>query len=127
MGTKPQFEQSDADPRLIAALAAGVAAFLLVTPLVLLAVYSRALQSGSVALPDTLPPAPRLQSAPAIDLATLRATEDRILTTYGWIDRNAGLVRIPVERAIALTAEHGIPDWGKQQPAPTLPPRAPQP
>jgi hypothetical protein len=51
------------------------------------------------------PPAPRLQANPSRDLATLRAREEELLDTYGWIDRATGRVRIPVERAIELMAE----------------------
>jgi hypothetical protein len=56
-----------------------------------------------------LPPAPRLQTNPPADLATFRAKEDRELSTYGWIDRSNGVVRIPIERAKALVLERGLP------------------
>lgn len=51
-----------------------------------------------------LPPEPRLQSAPIKDLDELRAAENEILTSYGWVDRERGVVRIPIERAIELLA-----------------------
>lgn len=56
-----------------------------------------------------LPPEPRLQTNPRGDLLELRQKEDRILTSYGWVDRDAGIVRIPIERAMALTAARGLP------------------
>lgn len=31
------------------------------------------------------------------------------LSTYGWVDRSAGSVHIPIERAIELTAQRGLP------------------
>ena len=55
------------------------------------------------------PPEPRLQTAPLGDLATLRASEDARLHGYAWVDREAGVVRIPIERAIDLLAERGLP------------------
>jgi hypothetical protein len=55
------------------------------------------------------PPEPRLQIDPRKDLADLRAREDEQLTTYGWVDRNAGVVRIPIEAAMKLTLERGLP------------------
>src|SRR5262245_19706558 len=61
----------------------------------------------SLQLPQPLPPQPRLQTDPRGDLQALRAGEDRTLTTYGWVDRNAGIVRIPIEQAMKLTAERG--------------------
>lgn len=48
------------------------------------------------------PPEPRLQADPIRDLATLRATESHLLESYGWVDRDTGTVRIPIERAIEL-------------------------
>lgn len=56
-----------------------------------------------------LPPEPRLQSAPVKDMDALRAREASILTTYGWVDRQAGVGRIPIDRAIDLVLEQGLP------------------
>lgn len=55
------------------------------------------------------PPAPRLQSSPRVDLLALRAQEDAALGSYGWLDKNQGTVRIPIERAMQLLAERGLP------------------
>lgn len=60
-------------------------------------------------------PAPRLEVRPGANLAELRAAEDVDLTTYGWIDRNAEIVRIPIERAMELILERGLPDVGAGQ------------
>jgi hypothetical protein len=53
------------------------------------------------------PPAPRLQTAPRSDLEAMRAGEDATLHSYGWVDRSAGRVRIPIERAMELVAKSG--------------------
>jgi hypothetical protein len=55
------------------------------------------------------PPAPRLQVAPATDLENLRKAEAAVLNSYGWVDRKAGIVRIPIDRAIDVLAERGLP------------------
>lgn len=52
-----------------------------------------------------LPPEPRLEIDPRASLARLRAAEDERLTSYGWVDKPAGVVRIPVERAMELMVE----------------------
>jgi hypothetical protein len=52
---------------------------------------------------------PRLQSAPIGDLKDMKAAEDKILNGYGWIDQQHGLVRIPIDRAIDLLAQRGLP------------------
>jgi hypothetical protein len=51
------------------------------------------------------PPAPRLQIDPRGDLEALRAREQAQLDGYGWIDRQAGTVHIPVDRAMSLLLE----------------------
>jgi len=57
----------------------------------------------------TLPPPPRLQSYPFQDVKELRQEEGRLLHTYEWVDKNTGTVRIPIERAIEVLAERGLP------------------
>jgi hypothetical protein len=56
-----------------------------------------------------VPPEPRLQTNPRQDLSDLRAREDETLGTYGWVDKNAGVVRIPIDEAIKKTLERGLP------------------
>jgi len=58
-------------------------------------------------------PQPNLLVNEPLNLATFRAQEEEKLTTYGWVDRNAGVVRIPVERAKDLLLERGLPVRGK--------------
>jgi hypothetical protein len=55
------------------------------------------------------PPAPRLQADPLRDLLALRAEEDAVLGSYGWVDRDTGVVHIPIGRAIELLAQRGLP------------------
>jgi hypothetical protein len=56
-----------------------------------------------------LPPEPRLQSAPILDLQEMRAAEDEVLNGYGWIDQEKQIVRIPIGRAMDLLAARGLP------------------
>lgn len=51
------------------------------------------------------PPEPRLQVDPAGDIARLRATEQAQLDAYGWVDRDAGTVHIPIDRAMRMLVE----------------------
>jgi len=57
------------------------------------------------AAPPEAPPEPRLQTMPAEDLAEVRAREDTVLDGYGWEDRAAGVVHIPIARAMELVAK----------------------
>lgn len=63
--------------------------------------------------------APHLQVVPREDLLALQACDDRALNTYGWIDRGAGTVRIPIERAMDLIVERGLPTRGTNAPVQT--------
>jgi hypothetical protein len=105
------YERSDADPRLIAALALGVAAFLIVAPFGLLAVYPGADRLGGLPAERPLPPQPRLQVRPKADLDVLRAMEQERLASFGWVDRDRKIVRIPIERAMGLLTKRGLPEW----------------
>lgn len=56
-----------------------------------------------------LPPEPRLQAHPVADLKQLRAAEESVLSTYGWVDARQGVVRIPVSRAMEILAKSPPP------------------
>jgi hypothetical protein len=56
-----------------------------------------------------LPPGPRLQAAPERDLQELREANEVILDTYGWVDQEDGRVRIPIDQAMDLLLEEGLP------------------
>jgi hypothetical protein len=56
---------------------------------------------------------PHLQIAPPEDLKKFREREEMELTTYGWIDRTAGVVRVPVDRAMELVLQRGLPQRSK--------------
>lgn len=62
-----------------------------------------------LAEPDTRPPEPRLQVTPQLELDEVRTRDRARLSGYRWIDRSQGTVQIPIERAIDLIAERGIP------------------
>jgi hypothetical protein len=68
-----------------------------------------------------LPPPPRLQTYPFDDIKELRRAEAPRLERYEWVDKNAGIVRIPIERAIDLTAERGLPYRKEAAAAPSEP------
>jgi hypothetical protein len=52
-----------------------------------------------------IPPPPRIEEHPMIELQQLRQQEDSVLSTYGWADKKAGTVRIPIDRAMELEIE----------------------
>jgi len=56
-----------------------------------------------------IPPEPRIEVAPYMQLQDLRAKEDHILSTYAWVDKDSGKVRVPIDRAIDMLAAKGVP------------------
>lgn len=58
---------------------------------------------------EQIPPEPRLQANPALDMEAMQRREEELLNSYQWIDQNAGTFRIPVERAMEIIAENGLP------------------
>src|ERR1039457_3582193 len=59
--------------------------------------------------PTQMFPQPQLQKTPIPDLKAIRAEEDNLLNGYAWVDQPKGVVRIPVDRAIAVLAHRGLP------------------
>jgi hypothetical protein len=115
-------ETRDADIRSLVIFAAVLTGVVLLTMLGMASVfrYFGATQSlGAPASPfadaRTLPPKPRLQVEPRVDLRELRAREEAKLHGYGWVDRNAGVVHIPIERAMDLVLEKGFPVRGGRE------------
>lgn len=58
---------------------------------------------------EMAPPAPNLQVQPFKDVYALRATEADRLSSYGWVDKDGGITHIPIERAMELMVQHGLP------------------
>lgn len=106
----PHYETTDVPAGLIVRIGLGLLAGLVIA-IIVLAIFFR-LASEQPAprwtAPSPLPaepPAPRLQVSPVQDLQRLRALEDAVLYSYGWIDREAGIARIPIERAMEILVQ----------------------
>jgi hypothetical protein len=118
-GGSPGYERSDLRAKTIAIALGLVAAFTVLGLLVSLWIFNRLVDPAARVAPPAFPTTaaapedglqrePALQVDPIRDLARMRAEEDKLLTTYGWADREAGRARIPIERAMALLAERGL-------------------
>jgi hypothetical protein len=55
-----------------------------------------------------LPPEPRLLVKEHDALVSARKEEEELLDTYGWVDKERGIVRIPIARAMELVAKEGL-------------------
>ena len=58
---------------------------------------------------EQLPPAPRLQQFPRNERYDFQLGEQELLETYGWMNKGAGVVHIPIEEAMRLTVQRGLP------------------
>ena len=63
-----------------------------------------------------LPPEPRLQAEPFTDMDALRRAEKERLNSYGWVEGSAESAHIPIDVAMDLLVEQGLP---QPQAAPT--------
>ncbi len=135
MSTVPQattegkgHEKKDADVTTITLIAVGTLLLVLLVQLTVwvtlrhLRLGRAEKEQGSALVAESLKqfPDPRLQTDPASDLAQMRARDLRDLETFAWIDRKAGIFRIPIGRAMQLLAERGLPDVGGNQTALSL-------
>lgn len=112
------YETSDANVGVLAKYALGLAVTcgVALVVVVLLLDYFRAEKKGAepalsplAAQREALPPEPRLQIQPDADWEKYKAAEDSLEQTYGWVSREAGVVRLPIARALELTAQRGLP------------------
>ena len=55
------------------------------------------------------PPAPNLQTQPFKDVYLLRKGEAEKLTSYGWVDKEGGITRVPIDRAMEVMLQRGFP------------------
>jgi hypothetical protein len=64
-------------------------------------------------------PEPRLETDEANEIFPFRAKEEQELNSYGWVDQQAGIVHIPIERAMDLIAQRGLPTTPQAGTAPS--------
>lgn len=74
-------------------------------PLVQTTADTRSVSPGDV----TKFPQPRLETNEPREIDDFRVQEERTLHSYGWLDQQAGVVRIPIARAMELVAQRGLP------------------
>lgn len=109
------YERSDVGIRLVGWLAAGLATFVVVTPLVLPILFpSSAKPITPASRPAIRSNAPPLEVNPQATLQATRQGEAQIERGYGWADRGRGQVRIPIDRAVDILLRKGLPGWPSQ-------------
>ncbi|MBV8921141.1 hypothetical protein [Bradyrhizobium sp.] len=106
------YERSDVGIRLAGWLAAGLATFVVVTPLALPLMFPLSKKHVTPATRPALSSnAPPLEVAPRDTLEASRRDNAQSDRSYGWTDRNRGIVRVPIDRAVDLLLRKGLPGW----------------
>jgi hypothetical protein len=119
-----------ADAKAGATLRAGLAILgvMFLTALVLVPMY-RALARREAAnqpppaevvrtqISEPAPTFPRLLTSEPATLAEFRAHEDALLSGYAWVEKDRGIVRIPIAEAMRIVAERGLPAFPAPAPA----------
>jgi hypothetical protein len=114
-----QFEASDVSTRPVVYSVVALAAFTIIFTIAANYVYfglaarQKALSPAASPLAEQYaakePPEPRLQLRPKSDLEALHASEDKVLSTLAWVDKDAGVVQVPIERAMQMLLAKGLP------------------
>lgn len=121
-------ETRDANPAILALFAVGLCltlALILVSVRWMFFHFEKSQSLGAPAAPFAnerpLPPGPRLQADPLQDWQAYRAQQQATLNSYGWVEQKSGVVRIPIDRAMDLLLQRGLPvrQHGASPPAAT--------
>lgn len=64
-------------------------------------------------------PQPRLETQETVEINAFRLKEAQALNSYGWVDQQAGVARIPIDRAMELVVERGLPTLPQSGVAPS--------
>lgn len=114
---RPDLDPLDLDVKGIGVMGAALVAIVLIAAALMwwASVFLRGLEEANDPPPPALeeareayaPPGPLLQADPEAELVDLRAREELILETWAWVDKDAGVARVPIERAMELLVEGG--------------------
>lgn len=109
------YERSDWPLGRVGLILVGTFLFLIIATFVLIGAFPRAVSDVGRAL-TIEPPAPRLQTNPPAHLAQFRAEEDKQLNSYYWVDKQKGVVHIPIDQAMKEVAKKGIDGFPQGEP-----------
>jgi len=125
-------EHTDADSHAITRFGISLAFLIVVSQLLLWWVFDHFSERETKLSPHvpaiirtqapTLPPEPRLQGNPPLDvnprldLKQMRENEDAFLNHYGWIDPDHGIVHVPIDKALEIVAQTGLPKFKPMEP-----------
>ena len=71
--------------------------------------YTYQTQESAKQSQQQIPPQPRIEVEPFQQLIDVHAREEHVLSSYAWVDKQQGIVRIPIDQAIDAIAKKGLP------------------
>ena len=137
-----EFERQDLSPKVVFAFFTGLAISGVIITLILLGMYHFLDSYNARNQPEQNPlsnknasadtrsitpadvqrfPEPRLETNERMEINEFRLREEQQLHSYGWIDQKAGTVHIPIDRAMELLVERGLPTRPQAGAAPPSP------
>jgi hypothetical protein len=106
------YERSDIEAGAVGWIAAGFALFVVAVPLMMPLVFPQSIYRTNPLAPPALgADGPALEVTPLQDLRRFKRDEARFFDTYGWVDRDRKIARIPVARAVENLIRKGLPGW----------------
>jgi hypothetical protein len=112
-----RFQSPEVSTRAMLSIAAGLLVLLAGAIGLLHVMYDHAVPDQTFPAPEMFPQ-PRVQTGQVEQLHLVEDAQQRRLSEYGWVDRNQGLVQIPIDRAMQLLAGEGAKAYD-----PLLPPQ----
>ncbi len=111
----PEHETRDADVRKLAWMGVGLLSLIVFGFIVTELAFHYFVGQRPIKPPTALftrgqiPPPPLIQEHSGLELQQYLKEQNHILNSYGWVNRKAGTVRIPIDRAMALLLQKGLP------------------
>lgn len=110
------YERRDANIPALLKLALGMAIVIAITLVAVkwtFNIFEKFMPLGEPAAPfeqsRQLPPSPMIQAAPHMELKDYCVVQENNVKGYAWVDQQQGIVRIPIDRAMELTLQKGLP------------------
>lgn len=132
MSPNVSYEHTDVNARRIALIAVGVLTISLLSAafvaIPFFALKSRRAEVSPRRSPQDSkgwaePPHPRLQASPELDLQGYTAGYDRALSRYAWLDKSHEIAIIPLDRAMQIASQRGVPRFPADSSIPLSQPR----
>ncbi|MCC6264558.1 MAG: hypothetical protein IT169_13350 [Bryobacterales bacterium] len=123
-----RFEETDFSARAIRWFVAGLIGLLVFTGAIcagllwVFFVLTPRVDTLLPSLPEARSEMPLLQTEPDADLQRLRSRSESFLNSYGWVDRKNGIIHIPIEDAMRILVDRGMPPTMRVPDSPQIPP-----